>query len=90
MLMNPTNVECFFLFGFGVGNEENVIVNVTEFVDSKVFTQMNSQSAQPETPIPALSSSVRNWVIATALCYVDVLSFAPRSLIYILSIADRK
>ncbi|KAI0253738.1 hypothetical protein BJV78DRAFT_164998 [Lactifluus subvellereus] len=100
MLMNPVNVECFFLFGFGVGNEENLIVNVTEFVDSKVFTQMNSQSAQPETPqketpqpetpIEALSSSVRNWVMATAHCYVDMLFFVPRSLVYVLSIADQK
>ena len=36
-MMNTVNVECFFLFTFGTGNDENLIINVTEFVDSKVF-----------------------------------------------------
>jgi hypothetical protein len=87
MLMNPVNVECFFLFEFGTGKDENLIIGVIEFVDSKVFTEMNaqsSQSAKPETPIQVLSKSIRNCVTAMARCYVDMLLFVPRSAMYVL------
>jgi hypothetical protein len=49
MFINPTHVECFFLFEFGTGDEEELIVKVIEFVDfvdSKKFTEMNAQIRQ--------------------------------------------
>ena len=50
MLMNPINIECFFLFKFGTGKEEELVIRVIEFVDSKKFMEMGAKSAQPETP----------------------------------------
>jgi hypothetical protein len=87
MLMNPINVECFFLFDFGTGNEEELIVRVIEFVDSKKFTQMSAQGSQSvKSPIQALSSSVYNLLVATGRCYLDTLLFVPRSVLYVLSV----
>jgi hypothetical protein len=31
------NIEGYFNFTFGTGKDENLIVNLTEFVDSKVY-----------------------------------------------------
>jgi hypothetical protein len=103
MMMKSVNVECFFLFTFGTGNDdddENLIVNVTEFVDSKVFSggdggdrnddgSGNNNSAHPdahpETPFQCLSSSVRNCIKTMGRCYLDILLFAPRSVKYVMS-----
>jgi hypothetical protein len=101
-MMKTVNVECFFLFTFGTGNDddENPIINVTEFVDSKVFSggdggdrnddgSGNNNSAQPdaqpETPFQGLSSSVRNCIKAMGRCYMDILLFGPRSVKYAMS-----
>jgi hypothetical protein len=87
MLMNPVNVECFFLFEFGTGNEEELIVRVIEFVDSKKFAEMNAQSSQiVKSPIQALASSVYNLFAATGHCYLDMMLFVPRTVIYVLSV----
>ena len=89
LLMKTVNVECFFLFTFGTGKDENLITNVTEFVDSKVFSggggggdsgAGSSSSAQPQTPIEALSISVENCIKVVGKCYVDLLLFVPRSI----------
>jgi hypothetical protein len=57
LMIKTVNVECFFLFTFGTGNDENLITNVTQFVGNKVFSGGNgdsvggggSSSAQPNT-----------------------------------------
>ncbi|KAF8504875.1 hypothetical protein F5888DRAFT_799734 [Russula emetica] len=104
LMMKTVNVECLFLFTFGTGDEddddENLIINVTEFVDSKVFSggdggdknddgSGNNNSAhpdaQPETPFQGLSSSVRNCIKAMGRCYLDILLFAPRSIKYVMN-----
>jgi hypothetical protein len=96
--MKTVGIECFFLFTFGKGKDENLIVNVTEFVDSKVFGGGDGGSdggdsgsakpnAQPETPFQALSSSVQNCVKTMGQCYLDVLLFVPRSVKYVVSAA---
>jgi hypothetical protein len=87
-MMKTVKVECFFLFNFGTGKDENLIINVTEFVDSRVFSGGSTETkpnAQPETPIVALSSSVRNCLSAMRQCSVDILLFLPRSLKYVKS-----
>jgi hypothetical protein len=48
MLLNPINIECFFLFKFGTGNEKELVIRITEFVDSKKFLGMQGKSAEPE------------------------------------------
>jgi hypothetical protein len=103
LMMKTVNVECFFLFTFGTGNnndddEKNLITNVTEFVDSKVFSGgdenddgsgKNSSAhpdAQPgETPFQGLSSSILNCIKAMGRCYLDILLFAPRSVKYVMN-----
>jgi hypothetical protein len=100
MMMKTVNVECFFLFKFGTGDDEKFIINVTEFVDSKAFAggsasgsgegdgkQQQQQQQQPGTPVEALSSSVRNYIKATARCFVDVVLFVPRCVKYVISIS---
>jgi hypothetical protein len=37
MLVKSVNIEGIFNFTFGTGKDENLIVNLTEFVDSKVY-----------------------------------------------------
>jgi hypothetical protein len=96
--MKTVGIECFFNFTFGTGNDENLIVNVTEFVDSKVFSggggsdggdsSSAKPSAQPETPLQALSSSVQNCVKTMGQCYLDVILFVPRSVKYVVSAAN--
>jgi hypothetical protein len=91
--MKTVNVECFFLFTFGTGSNENLIINVTEFVDSKAFSGGDgggggSGSTPPETPFEALSSSVQTCVKMMARCYVDILLFVPRSVKYVINKAD--
>jgi hypothetical protein len=99
LMMKTVNVECFFLFNFGTGNDENLITNVTEFVDSKVFSGGNDgdgdggdggggSSAQPETPFQTLSSSVQNCIKAMGRCYVDILFFVPRNFQYVMTKAN--
>jgi len=97
--MKTVGVECFFLFKFGEEQDEKLIINVTEFVDSKVFagssdggagdtivgSDSGSGSKQPETPVEALSSSVRNCIKATGRCFVDFLLFGPRCLKYVIT-----
>jgi hypothetical protein len=92
-MMKTVNVECFFLFNFGTGNDENLIINVTEFVDSKVFSGGNggsdggggTSSAQPETPFQTLSGSIQNCAKAMGQCYVDLLLFVPRNVKYVMT-----
>jgi hypothetical protein len=87
MLIAPIDVECFFLFEFGTGNEEELIVRVIEFVDSKTFTETNAQGSQSvKSPIQALTSSVFKMFLAASHCYLDMLLFVPRSIIYVLSV----
>ena len=91
--MKTVNVECFFLFTFGTGSNENLIINVTEFVDSKAFGGGDSggggsSNAQPETPFEALSSSVQTCVKTMARCYVDILLFVPRNVKYVIDKAN--
>jgi hypothetical protein len=99
LMMKTVGDECFFLFNFGEGNEEKLIVNVTEFVDSKGFagssdnssgqsdTGSGSGAKQPETPVEALSSSLRNCIKATGRCFLDILLFGPRCLKYVINTA---
>jgi hypothetical protein len=91
--MKTVNVECFFLFTFGTGSNENLIINVTEFVDSKAFSGGDgggggSSNAQPETPFEALSTSVQTCVKAMARCYVDILLFVPRNVKHVIDKAN--
>jgi hypothetical protein len=100
--MKTVGVECFFLFKFGEGKDENLIINVTEFVDSKVFAGSSDSSSggdtaattsgskQPETPVEALSSSLRNCIKATGRCFVDVLLFGPRCVKYVITATAEK
>ena len=37
LMIKTVNVECFFLFTFGTGDDQNLITNVTQFVGNKVF-----------------------------------------------------
>jgi|SRR5579863_1715604 len=88
--MKTVGMECFFLFTFGEKKDENLIINVTQFVDSKVFTgssdsSSGSGSKQPETPVEALSSSVRNCIKVTGRCFVDILLFGPRCFKYVIT-----
>jgi hypothetical protein len=99
-MMKTVGNECFFLFKFGEGQDEKLIINLTEFVDSKVFSGSSdsdgggdttvgggsgSGSKQPETPVEALSSSVRNCIKATGRCFVDILLFGPRCFKYVIT-----
>jgi hypothetical protein len=49
-MMKGVNLECILLFTFGTGNDENFFTNLTEFFDSKMFTDGSgsNSSAQPE------------------------------------------
>lgn len=54
--IKTVNIECFFLFTFGTGDDQNLITNVTQFVGNKVFSGGNgdgggggSSSVQPKT-----------------------------------------
>ena len=54
LMIKTVNVECFFLFTFGTGNDENLITNVTQFVGNKMSSGSNgsgdgSSSPQPNT-----------------------------------------
>lgn len=93
MTMKTVNVECFFLFTFGTGSNENLIINVTEFVDSKAFSgggdgDGGNSKPQPETPIEALSGSIQTCVKAMARCYLDFLLFVPRNVKYVMNKAN--
>jgi hypothetical protein len=93
LTMKTVNVECFFLFTFGTGSNENLIINVTEFVDSKAFSgggdgDGGNSKPQPETPTEALSSSIKTCVKAMARCYVDILLFVPRNVKYAIDNAN--
>ncbi|KAH9994301.1 hypothetical protein BJV77DRAFT_995991, partial [Russula vinacea] len=87
LMMKTVNVECFFLFTFGTSNDENLITNVTEFVDSKVFSGGDGGGGgdAPETPFQTLSSSVQNCAKAMGRCYVDLLLFVPRNFKYVMT-----
>ena len=37
MLVKSVNIEGIFMFTFGTGKDEDLIINLTEFVDSKVY-----------------------------------------------------
>jgi hypothetical protein len=37
MFVKSVNLEGIFNFGFGTGKHENLIVNLTEFIDSKMY-----------------------------------------------------
>jgi len=37
MFAKPVNIEGIFNFTFGAGKDENLIVDLTEFLDSKVY-----------------------------------------------------
>ncbi len=91
MMMKTVNVECFFLFKFGTGDDEKFIINVTEFVDSKAFAGGSGGDGdgkqQPGTPVEALSSSVRNCIKAMGRCFVDMVLFVPRCVKYVISIS---
>ena len=89
-MMKTVGNECLFLFKFGEGPDEKLIINLTEFVDSKVFAGSSDgggDSKQPSTPIAALSSSVRNCIKATGRCFVDILLFGPRCFKYVINTA---
>ena len=95
MMMKTVKVECFFLFKFGTDDDEKLIINVTEFVDSKAFAGGSGGDGgdgdgkqQPGTPVEALSSSVRNCIKATGRCFVDVVLFVPRCVKYVISISQ--
>jgi hypothetical protein len=40
MFVKPVKIEGLFNFRFGTGKEENLIINFTEFVDSKVYSTL--------------------------------------------------
>jgi hypothetical protein len=48
LMMKGVNLECILLFAFGTGKDENLFTNLTEFFDSKVFTDGSNGNAQPE------------------------------------------
>jgi len=49
-MMKVVNLECILLFTFRTGKDENLFTNLTEFFDSKVFTDGSGSNgnAQPE------------------------------------------
>lgn len=57
--MKTVNNEAYFNFTFGTGKDENLVVNLTEFVDSKVYAGGDSGDhnsggqAQQETTVQA-------------------------------------
>jgi hypothetical protein len=59
MFVKPVNIEGFFNFRFGTGKDESLIVNFTEFVDSKVYAggdsrdHNSSKHAQQEMTVQA-------------------------------------
>jgi hypothetical protein len=50
LMMKGVNLECILLFTFGTGEDENYFINLTEFFDSKVFTEGSGSNgnAKPE------------------------------------------
>jgi hypothetical protein len=42
--MKTVKNEAFFNFKFGTGRNKNLVVNLTEFVDSKVYAGSSSDS----------------------------------------------
>jgi hypothetical protein len=42
--IKSVNMEIIFNFRFGTGKDENLIVNFTEFVDSKVYSDGRSSN----------------------------------------------
>lgn len=42
LLMKTVKVEAFFNFTFGTGRDKNLVCDLTEFVDSKVFASGSS------------------------------------------------
>lgn len=53
--MKTVNNEAYFNFTFGTGKDKNLIVSLTEFVDSKVYAASDGSSsqAQEETTVEA-------------------------------------
>jgi hypothetical protein len=56
MFVKSVNIEGMFNFTFGTGKDENLVVNLTEFVDSKAYASgdsgdhvSSSNHAQQET-----------------------------------------
>lgn len=43
MFVKTVNIEGIFNFTFGTGKDENLIVNLTEFVDSKAYAGGDSR-----------------------------------------------
>jgi hypothetical protein len=46
--MKTVNTEAFFNFTFGTGKDKHLVVNLTEFVDSKVFAGGSSGDSSTE------------------------------------------
>ena len=38
LLLKTMNIEAIFIFNFGVGKDRNLLVHITEFVDSEVYS----------------------------------------------------
>ena len=53
--MKTVNNEAYFNFTFGTGKDKNLIVSLTEFVDSKVYAASDGSSnqVQEETTVQA-------------------------------------
>ena len=51
LMMKGINLECILIFTFGTDDDENLFASLTEFFDSKEFTDGSGSGgdAQPET-----------------------------------------
>jgi hypothetical protein len=58
--MKSVGNEAFFNFTFGTGKDKNLVVNLTEFVDSKVYaggsSSDSSSNNEQETAVQASST----------------------------------
>ena len=46
LMMKGVNLECILLFAFGTGRDENFFTDLTEFFDSKVFTDNSGSNGK--------------------------------------------
>ena len=45
LYMKTVKTEAFFNFKFGTGRDKNLVINLTEFVDSKVYAGSSSSDS---------------------------------------------
>ena len=59
LMMKGINLECIILFTFGTGKDENFFTNLSEFFDSKTFTEESGGNGNVKPKPGAVQSEAR-------------------------------